>query len=152
MKICFIINKDLRRNLLKWRWGMRLSCDDPHCSNVVHCAAIDNNMVRDTMEALLEASSPLITQTTPGFQQVSWWNTYCKELHHGAKVTWERPQRSLKEGPRGRWKTCQVNQLISCVIRLKNYTRTCNWTRKQPKYCIITLTKQLQNEVCGLSV
>jgi hypothetical protein len=59
-------------------------CDDPHCDNVAHRAAIDN-MARSTLGALLEAGNPLSTRSKPGYCQVPGWNTYCKELHSIAR-------------------------------------------------------------------
>lgn len=59
-------------------------CDDPHCDNQAHRAGIDS-MVHSTLEALLDAGSPLTSKTKTGYKHVPGWNTYCKELHSIAR-------------------------------------------------------------------
>ena len=59
-------------------------CDNPHCTDVSHINAIDR-MYKATTDALINASTPLLSAHKPGYKHVQGWNTYCKELHTEAR-------------------------------------------------------------------
>jgi len=77
-----------------------LLCDDTHCNNPSHIAAI-NNFYNHILDALLASSEPFTKTFQTGYRQIPGWHEVLREHHQAARaafLNW-RQSGSPRQGP-----------------------------------------------------